>query len=667
MAASLRSPSMRDQRRVEDSCRESQYRHGESESERRSAFARQSKDQRTADRGVKIKGQATTNRASQSPSRADYPVEREKSHRDDSRKSYPSPQRGYNRERPPKRSGKLGDKSSGSRRHYRSDPKISPTRRRRSSSNSPYREVSSHRFGRKRSISPGRRVISNKTDRSASRNRDRNYSPLKPSKAEHYSYHQDKISNSTTTVAGDSYIPSAKRYRARSPASNSNRPSSSTRRGFLSTREISQSDFKPPVHNYQRSAREWTSRKERGSRTSKYRRDSRSRDRSPPRYQDTRRRRREQRSSSPAESKRKRKHSRSPIRSERAPSERGRMQSSTRPIQSILDEGSRPPSPPRPIPSFDSDSHDSAGGGMRETFSMHSMKASEMHGSIRSGRSQHIDTRQPYSASPQWTPTSSHHGSPQSGSPFSHGRGAWSGPSQHFHGQQRLVLATDLLISPANCIATTSTPIRPRFAKMDSLHKPAPKASFTHIPSRTNTTTSSSKYRPIFRIQPSEEVTQVIEAIISINRKTVASQVQDLQITGSIPQGAEAGTSKTSSGRPVVAVEGEANQIQLMVCTINRDTLKVPRNYNSNSHMTPQLHLQTRMAITRFAHRRIYRLKTRAAKTRTYSVGFLLGVRRCYPRRVKPPATTKVRRAPRSALRSRTKVHLLWPPSRFRI
>lgn len=658
---------MREQRRVEDSCRESQYRHGEPASERRSAFADQSKDQRTADLGVKIKGQASVNRASQSPSRSDYPVERERSHRDVARKSYPSPHRSYNRERPLKRSGKLGDKSSGSRRHFRSESKISPTRRRRSSSNSPYRELSSHRFARKRSISPGRRVISSRTDRSTSRNRDRNYSPSKPSKAEHYSFHQDKVSNSTTTVAGDSYIPSAKRYRARSPASNSNRPSSSTRRGFLSSREIPQSDHKPPVHNYQRSTREWASRKERGSRTTKYRRDSRSRDRSPPRYQDTRRRRREHRSSSPAESKRKRKHSRSPINSERAPSERSRMQSSTRPIQSILDEGSRPPSPPRPIPSFDSDSHDSGGGGLRETFTMHSIKASEMHGSIRSGRSQHIDTRQPYSASPQWTPTSSHHGSPQSGSPFSHGRGAWSGPSQHFHGQQRLVLATDLPFHSANCIATTSTPIRPRFARMDSLHKPAPKASFTHIPSRTNTITSSSRYKATSRIQLSEEVTQVIEATISINHKTVASQVQDLQITGSIPQGAEAGTSKTSSGPLVVAVEGEANQIQVMVRTIHRDTLKAPRHYNSNSRMTPQLHLQTRMAITRFAHRRIYRLKIRAAKTRTYSVGFLLGVRRCYPRRVKLRATTKARRVPKSASRSRIKVHLWWPPSLFRI
>ncbi len=110
------------------------------------------------------------------------------------------------------------------------------------------------------------------------------------------------------------------------------------------------------------------------------------------------------------------------------------MQSSTHPIQSILDESTQPPSPPQPIPSFDSDSHS---GGVRETFSSHSMKTTELHTGIRPGRPQ-VDTRQSYSTSPQWTPTSSHHGSPQSGSPFSRGRAGWTGQQQqHFHGQQR--------------------------------------------------------------------------------------------------------------------------------------------------------------------------------------------------------------------------------------
>lgn len=425
---------MRDKRRAEDSYRDSHYRRAESESERRSAFADHSKPQRTADLGVNIKGRATGNRASQSPTRADYPVERERSHRDVFKKSCPSPQRGYHRERPPKRTG---DKSFGSHRHYRGDSKFSPTRR-RSPNNSPsYGEVSSHRFARKKSTSPAQRVISSRTDRSSSRNRDRDYSPSRATKTGHSSYHHVDTLNHTHTSAGDAYVPLAKRHRVRSPTSDPDQTSSLKRRGAPSTRNTSQSDNKSQSQNHQRSTRDWIVRKQRDPNTSKYHRNSRSRDHSPPHYQDIRRRRREHRSSSPADSRHTRKRSRSPKQFERPSTGKNKMQSSTRPIQSILDEGSRPPSPPRPIPSFDSDSHDSGVGGGREAYSMHGMKGSEMHGSIRSGRAPPIDTRQPYSASPQWTPTSSHHGSPQSGSPFSHGRAGWSGPSQHFHGQQK--------------------------------------------------------------------------------------------------------------------------------------------------------------------------------------------------------------------------------------
>lgn len=441
---------MRDQRRAEDSYRDSYHRRGEFESERRSAFSEHSKPPRAVGLGVKIKGRAATNRDNLSPSRAEYPVERKRSHREVFRKTTPSPQRAYSRERPTKR--KQVDNPSVSRRHYRDDSKFSPTRR-RSPSNSPYREGSNHIISRRRSVSPIRKVIIGRSDRSSSKNRGRDYRPPRASKAERYSHRPQDKSNPTTTIAEDSYVTPAKRHRARSPSSDPKRNSSPVRRDLRSTNRISQSDNKPPVQNYQSSTRDWTARKERGRDSSNYRRHSRSRDRSPPRYQETHRRRNEDRSSSPAVSGRKRKHFRSPRKSERAPWERGKMQSSTRPIQSILDEGSRPPSPPRPIPSFDSDSHDSGAGGLREAYSMHGMKANEVHGSIRSGRLQQIDTRQPYSASPQWTPTSSHHGSPQSGSPFSHGRGSWGGQSQHFHGQQRLAYSI-LIISYANYIAT---------------------------------------------------------------------------------------------------------------------------------------------------------------------------------------------------------------------
>ena len=434
MAASLRSPSLRDKRRAEDSCRDSRYRRGEFEPERSSAFTDDSKPRRTADLGLNIRGRAIENRASNSPARPDHSVERRRPHKEVLRKSHPSPRREYNREKPPKRTG---DKSFGSRRHYRGDSKFSPTQGRTPFNSPSYGEVSSHKFARKRSASPGRRVVSRRKDRSTSTNRGRDYSPSRGTKAVHHSYHHNDTPNPTDTLAGDAYPSSTKRHRVRSPTSDPDQIPPSKRRGAHSTRNISQADHKSLSQNYQRSSRDWTSKKPREPGPSKYHRESPSREQSP-HYQDTRRRRREHRSSSPAEAGHKRKRSRSPQQIERAPAGRNKkMQPSTRPIQSILDEGSRQPSPPRPIPSFDSDSHDSGGGGGREAYSMHGMKASEMHGSIRSGRAPQIDTRQSYSTSPQWTPTSSPHGSPPSGSPFSHGRAGWNGPSQHFQGQQK--------------------------------------------------------------------------------------------------------------------------------------------------------------------------------------------------------------------------------------
>lgn len=66
---------------------------------------------------------------------------------------------------------------------------------------------------------------------------------------------------------------------------------------------------------------------------------------------------------------------------------------------------------------------------------MHGMKATEMQSTPRPRRP-NIDTRQSYATSSQYmTPNSSHHGSPQSGSPFGASRGGWGAQQQHFHGQ----------------------------------------------------------------------------------------------------------------------------------------------------------------------------------------------------------------------------------------
>ena len=111
-----------------------------------------------------------------------------------------------------------------------------------------------------------------------------------------------------------------------------------------------------------------------------------------------------------------------------------KMQSSTRPIQSILDEQPRQPSPPRPIPSFD-DANAAGNQHLNQSFPLHGMKSGELPSHNHRRIPPHIDTRQSYGTSPQYvTPTSSHHGSPQSGSPYSHGRGGWGG-QQHYHGQ----------------------------------------------------------------------------------------------------------------------------------------------------------------------------------------------------------------------------------------
>lgn len=70
---------------------------------------------------------------------------------------------------------------------------------------------------------------------------------------------------------------------------------------------------------------------------------------------------------------------------------------------------------------------------------MHGMKASDMQTSRQ--QRPHVDTRQSYSTSPHFmTPTSSHQGSPQSGSPYSHGRGGWGGQQQQYHGPNGLVV-----------------------------------------------------------------------------------------------------------------------------------------------------------------------------------------------------------------------------------
>ncbi|KAB8234742.1 putative protein kinase [Aspergillus alliaceus] len=109
---------------------------------------------------------------------------------------------------------------------------------------------------------------------------------------------------------------------------------------------------------------------------------------------------------------------------------------STRPIQSAGNP-LRSPSPPRPIPSFDVDIASASvdGDTTREAVPMHGVRASDARDSKPSNLRSHLEAKQ-YSTSPQYvTSSNSYHGSPQSTSPYSGGRGGWNGQQPSHQGQ----------------------------------------------------------------------------------------------------------------------------------------------------------------------------------------------------------------------------------------
>lgn len=443
MAASHRTPLMRDQWRAEDDDRDDRHHrerhrshsHGHRDRRRPSPARASSTRHGGADSGVKIKGRATADRAARPALRTRIFEEGNYSPGEVGRKLSRSPESGYNGDVRTKLRAKLSDKSTKTRQPYRRDTKASH-KRKRSRSRSSLRDLFSRREERRQSRTAVSSSRHSRADSPISRRREAVHHPLLSPRADHYSSYDD-IAAATGRPTGDSYVPSTQRLRSRSPIPESNRnPSLIRRRSRSASRNHKpRKGFASVVKGI--STQDRTSRKYRVTASSPYIRNPRSRDTSPLQNHSVPRRRSRSLSPSPARSRppyRKRRPSRSLVDFQSASSKPKKMQSSTQPIQSILDDDPRPPSPPRPIPSFDSDSHDS--GGVRETFPLHGMKANEVHGSIRPGRPQ-VDTRQSYSTSPQWTPTSSHHGSPQSGSPFSHGRGGWGAQPQHFHGQPR--------------------------------------------------------------------------------------------------------------------------------------------------------------------------------------------------------------------------------------
>lgn len=427
---------MRDQWRAKDDDRDDRHRRERRYSDRRRPSPAGSTRQGGADFGVKIKGRATADRGARPTFTGEDVEEHRSSRRQFGRKLSHSPGRGHNGEVQTKHTGKLSTRSITSRQAYNRDIKPSD-KRKRSRSRSSHRNVFRHREERRRSRSP---VPSDRHSRAGSlsgRRHKRDYSPPVSPRRDHLSFRED-IPAFSERHTRDPYVSSTQRPRPRSPVlERSQNPSHIRRRSRSPGKRPKPRKRPPPLLTKEISPGDRASRRYRQTTPSTYHRNSRSRDTSPQQNLGARHQRRHSSCSShsePRPSYRKRRPSRIHVASESASDKSKKMQSSTQPIQSILDESPRQPSPPRPIPSFDSDSHDS--GAVRDAFPLHGMKANEVHGHIRPGRP-HVDTRQSYSTSPQWTPTSSHHGSPQSGSPFNHGRGGWSGQSQHFHGQTR--------------------------------------------------------------------------------------------------------------------------------------------------------------------------------------------------------------------------------------
>lgn len=407
MARPQRSPRMRDHWRDEAHRRDDTNYRGRQRRrslDRRSSPVAAKKRERSIDVEVKIKGRATVEEAL-----------RHSSHKHDSdtgRK--PSPYTNRHSSRSPhrrrQREGSYGhhkgvdDNNYRNSSHHQKNHKQHPDDRRRSRSRSLQRTAAPSYRDRWRSPN---HYHSRQTDPKVdtrTRYREPHHSrPTLPPRVDHRPARREDLS-----LAADTYIPTTRRPRSRSPATKcyrespihdrrspvprSTRPRDSYRfyedDEIFSNHKTNPREQQPPRptsrENYQKAAQPRGSRaqsREISQRPAKRRRSSRS----------------------PPENDRFR--------------EENRMQSTHR-IQ-VLDSTSRPHSPPRPISSFDTNGQASS------SYPMHAN---------RGGRLQ-VNTQHPHSASPQWTPTSSHHGSPQSASPYAHGRGGWNGQPQQYHGQ----------------------------------------------------------------------------------------------------------------------------------------------------------------------------------------------------------------------------------------
>lgn len=415
---------MRDQWRAEDENRGSAHRRGKDDSKRRN-ISPAAPRQRDTDAGLKIKGRAAADSAPASPSSRNKNLLEERSRKDTLKGSSRSPQRRrLGEDQRPKRPRDTSRDRRPERPRRRDEPD-SISLRRRTRSRSPTREIFDFRDERRRPRSP---IFSGRSDkfRPNSRRRERARTPPRSFRGGDYYSAPYLEPDSLSGRFGDSYVPGSRR-RPSPPARPAARRRSRSRERRPRSRKTSPALLKRAKSPEKTSRREGDTafsdhvvprRLEHSVRTldkaTKHRRSSRSRSRIHSKQLTNKRE-----SSTPATP------------GDRDGEKRGRtkMQSSTRPIQSILNDGSHQPSPPRRIPSFDSGTPDPSS--MSQHFPMHGMKAIDIQGN----RPPQLNTQHSYSASPQWTPTSSHHGSPHSASSFNQNRAGWNGQQQQYQGQ----------------------------------------------------------------------------------------------------------------------------------------------------------------------------------------------------------------------------------------
>lgn len=412
MAGPQRSPRMRDHWRDEAHRREDASYRGrqrERSTDRRSSPVTAKKSERSIDVEVKIKGRASIEGGRR---HSTHKQDRDKARKPSpytERRSSPSLRRRRQREGSYEQRRGADDDHYRHRSHHQESRRQYPDDRRRSRSRSPHRAAAP--IYRERQRSPDQHYPRH-TDlelNTRARYREPHHSRLSsPRRADYRSVRPEDPSS-----AGDTYIPSARRPRSRSPAGKRyTEPLLHERRypvpGSTRSRDAHRSYKEDDLFSNHRSRpREHSPgaiRQPRATSRGRYQKLARPRGS-----------RAQSREISQRPAKRRR-SSRSPPGNDGSREEK-RMQSTHR-IQ-VLDSTSRPQSPPRPIPSFDTNSQASG------SYPMHANRASQLQ----------VNTQHPHSASPQWTPTSSHHGSPQSASPYGHGRGGYSGQPPQYHGQ----------------------------------------------------------------------------------------------------------------------------------------------------------------------------------------------------------------------------------------